>query len=407
MKRGIILFFVFIQFANLFGQTCSPDSLMLRSIKAFDTDNNIDDESQEHQVFINPDCIQNNKLVLHLIGSFDDPVNTSFFPTLAANNGFKVIVLKYPNNIAAASACADSNNPFCFQNFREEIVYGTNSSNAVNVDESNSILNRFEKLLSYLDNSFPTESWGDFLTPSENINWSNILISGHSQGGGHAAFIAKQFDVNRALMFAAPNDFSDFFGTPANWVSAPGTTPDSNYYAFGNFFDNAVDFEKQFAVWNDMNLLSLADSTNVDQTTCNYNNSRILYTKFSSLSGIGNHSSLIIDNLTPISAGIPTFTPVWEYMLGVCEITTLIAEINNTIFDIKLFPNPTSSKVFIESKSNISTVEVFDLTGTLLKRIQPFQKSFHLNIESFKGVVLIKMTLEDSQNTVSKKVFVK
>jgi hypothetical protein len=397
MKRSIILMLTIIQFANLYGQTCSPDSLLLRSIKAIETDSNINWELQNHQVYINNDCTQNDKLVIHLVGTFGNPASTTYFPTLAANNGFKVINLKYPNGTAAVTACANSNDINCFQGYRQEIIFGVDSSSIVTVDENNCVINRIEKLVTYLNNNFPSENWDEFLSTPGNLNWSNIVVSGHSQGGGHAAFIAKQFEVNSALMFASPNDYSDFFSAPANWLSLPSATPDSNYFAFGNLFDNVVDFNKQFENWTAMNLLLQTDSTNVDHTTCNYNNSKVLYTKYETPTGAGNHSAVITDDFTPLSGGTATFAPVWEYMLGLCEVATSVSETNDYPNNIRFFPNPTSSKVRIESSNKISKVEIFNLSGILLRTVRPFQENFELNVESYKGVIFLNMTLQDSK----------
>lgn len=94
MKIATLLFLTVTLCINSIAQSCSPDSLIVRDKKAFQTDNNIDWEIINHQIFINPDCVPNNKLLLHLVGTDDQPTSTTYFPTLAANNGFKVIVLK-------------------------------------------------------------------------------------------------------------------------------------------------------------------------------------------------------------------------------------------------------------------------------------------------------------------------
>ncbi len=401
MNRCLILLISILQFTNLFGQACSPDALIHRTIKAVATDSNIDWELQNHQIYINPDCIQKEKLVIHLVGSFDNPANTSYFPTLAANNGFKAINLKYPNNIAAVSTCADSEDAGCFEAYREEIIFGIDSHSELEVDENNCIINRIEKLLSHLDANFPAENWGDFLSTSGDINWSNIIVSGHSQGGGHAAFLAKGFELNRALMFAAPNDYSDFFSAPANWVSAPGMTANSNYFAFGNLFDNVVDFDKQFQIWEDMNLLMETDSTDVDNAFCNYNNSNVLYT-LSSFSS--NHSNMIIDAATPLAAGIPVFTPVWEYMLGICEIMSPISDIEEENTSLNVFPNPSSSTVFVENDKIISRLEIYDFSGALLEVLEPQERHFQLNLSKYSGLLIFKISIQDTKEEVYKLV---
>ena len=52
------------------------------------------------------------------------------------------------------------------------------------------------------------QNWGQFLSGGS-IQWDHIIISGHSQGGGHAAVIGISNPVRRVLMFASPNDHID------------------------------------------------------------------------------------------------------------------------------------------------------------------------------------------------------
>ncbi|MFK8039436.1 MAG: hypothetical protein AB8B74_14180 [Crocinitomicaceae bacterium] len=405
MRRYLLLALVVFQLPNVIGQSCSPNSLITREIRAVDTDSNINWELQKHQVFLNPDCIQNDKLVIHLVGSYDNPANTSYFPALAANNGFKAIVLKYPNNTAALTACGNSNNVNCFRQFRKEIIYGIDSSSTVTVDTNNCIINRIEKLLSHLNSNYPNENWDNFLTASGNINWPYIIISGHSQGGGHAAFIGKQNLVSRVLMFASPNDYSANFAGPANWVSMTSATPNSRYFAFGNLFDDVVDYSNQFQIWDLMGLIP-ADSINVDHSVCNYNNSHALYTAQHDPSASFStcHNNVIIDDYTPLLNGTPTFTSVWKYMLGLCDLSSIFSKATERSANIKLFPNPASSIIQIESPEKVSSIKLFSCSGTLLKIDYPNKEIFTQNLESYKGVLFILMTLEETGIQVYKKV---
>lgn len=408
MKKILTLAFAIFQIACVAAQPCSLDSLILRTIKANDTDLNIQWELQNHQVFTNPDCVPNDKLLIHLVGSFDNPARTTFFPTLAANNGYKVIVLKYPNGTAAVSACGNSTDIDCFRRYRHEIVFGVDSSSEVAVGANECILNRVEKLISYLDNTFPDENWDNFLSAPGAIDWSDIVVSGHSQGGGHAAYLGQQFQADRVLMFASPNDYSNHFSAPANWLSLASATQDSNYFAFGNLFDEVVDANKQFANWTAMNLLSQSDSVLTDNSGCDFNNAQVLYTRFDSTGGIArNHSSVVIDEFTPLTAGVPTFTPVWEYMLGLCEGSTSIAVSQDDLRMIHVFPNPVSSSLRVESSDLISSIEIFSTTGKKLLMVEAFQKSVEVNVESYPGLLFLKVTHKGIDNSVWKTVVVR
>ena len=407
MIRLFLLLILVFQCAQSSAQSCNPDSLINRSYRAFITDSNIEIEIKKHQIYLNPSCIQNDKLLLHLVGSIDNPESTTYFPIIAANNGYKAISLKYPNKTAAVLACGNSNDIDCYSNFREEIIFGNDSSPNVSVDSNNCIINRTEKLLSYLHELFPSENWDAFLNSNGSINWSKIVLSGHSQGGGHAGFIAKLYEVNRVLMFAAPNDYSNFFSSTANWVTTPSITPDTNYYAFGNLFDDVVDFEKQFEIWEDMKLFDFADSTNVDKSVCNYNNSKILYTKDESSTGFsGNHNSVIIDNYTPITNNIPDFTPVWEYMLGICDVVSSVSKIEDKTNQIRVFPNPSKSLVYVENNETISKLEIYNSSGSLLELFHPHQTEFSIDLGKFEGLLILKFSFSSGNINKYKSVII-
>ncbi|MBT8232696.1 MAG: T9SS type A sorting domain-containing protein, partial [Saprospiraceae bacterium] len=389
-------FYIFIIYislgCNLFGQPCAEASLELREVKAIDTDENIRWEIQNHQVFINPECTPNDKLVVHLVGSFDNPASTTFFPTFAANQGFKAINLKYPNNASALGTCGSSPDADCFKKYREEIIFGRDESSEVAVDSFNCITFRLLKLLVYLHDLYPNENWNTFFTNNE-IDWSKVILSGHSQGGGHAAFIGKQYITDRVLMFASPNDYSSFFDAPADWTTTVSATQDSNYFAFGNIFDDVVDFGKQYQIWENMNLDNLVDSIKVETSAPPYENTRILYTDDTSSSGFsGNHNAVIIDDFTPKENDRPLFIPVWKYMLGMESIISSDSNIENLEAEIKAYPNPSSGLLIIESQKKIVKVEVYSILGKLLKVDYPENSNFKMALSNFDGLLLINAT---------------
>ena len=53
---------------------------------------------------------------LFFVGSYDNPLNNLKFPLLAANHGYHLVSLKYPNSVAAITACASSKDPNCYLN---------------------------------------------------------------------------------------------------------------------------------------------------------------------------------------------------------------------------------------------------------------------------------------------------
>src|SRR5690606_3166381 len=101
---------------------------------------------------------------------------------------------------------------------------GTQVSPAVNVDSINSIYTRTIKLLQYLAQQYPNERWHEYLLNADEMDWSKVAVSGHSQGAGHAAYFAKHFSVERSVMFAGPNDYSTYFNNAAPWLRNQGAT---------------------------------------------------------------------------------------------------------------------------------------------------------------------------------------
>lgn len=403
MYRFLLVLFILHLQTTLPSQDCETSEVIQRSIAAEDTDSAFATELHESQVFINSSCTSNNKLLLHLVGTIDNPANTTYFPTLAANAGYKVINLKYNNNVATKDACSESPDEECFRNYRQEIVFGTPVSPEVNVDSTESIVNRLVKLLVYLHDLYPSEGWSDFYLESQTINWSNIVLSGHSQGGGHAAYLAKLYDVDRVLMFSSPNDFSEFFDQPAEWLNDESMTKEYNYFAFGNKLDDVVDFDFQLQNWVAMGFSEQNDSMRVDGRECGYENSRILYTEYDS-SGLfkPNHSAVIIDRFTPVASGVPVYEEVWKYMLGLCEMSSSLNPEIKIYSHLSIHPNPFSSIFQVESQDVIGEIAIYDQLGQLVFTSKPLKKSFQVQFSSRPGLFYLHIRTQHSQDAVLK-----
>lgn len=386
-------------------QDCNSAELIQRSIEAEITDANIEREPREHQVFLNPTCIQNGKLLVHLVGSFDNPSNTTLFPRLAANNGYKVINLRYRNEFAAVLTCGNSLDPNCYDDYRREIIFGEDLHPEVTVDYNNSILNRLIKLLIYLDAEYPDENWSDFIN-QDTITWNKIAVSGHSQGGGHAAYLGKEFEVDRVLMFASPNDYSDRLMASAVWLGFPSKTPISKYYAFGNYFDDAVEFENQVSNWQTMGLFLNSDSLLVDRKQCDDFNSKVLYTKKMS-SGLitPNHSNVLIDDVTPVENDSILFVSVWEYMLGGCDVISSSQIMFNKINqNVNIYPNPSQGEVCFQAEREISKIEIFDIFGNKQKDLIPNSKIVNIDFGLTDGILICYIYFAGAAYPIVRKV---
>ncbi len=403
-KIFLVLFFLLLLNGTSISQSCSPDSLVITQVRASLTDPAIAIEAQRHQVFYNPDCVPNNKLLLHLVGTFDNPASTTYFPSLAANNGFKAISLKYENGVSGTTACTFRADPDCHWKYHQEVLFGTDTSTHVSVDTTNSIINRVTKLLIHLDITYPTQNWGIYLTSSNEVDWSKVTVSGHSQGGGHMAFLAKTKLVERVITFASPNDYSTFFSNSASWMGTAGVTPDSSYYAFANIYDDVVDFSKQYEGWQDLNMDFPLDSTNVKGQNCPYNNAQILYTtdttKRNTIKPL--HNLVVIDAFTPLNGSQPIFTPVWEYLLGICSQPTSIDKNEISPVQVSVFPNPMNNELTVTSSNTITIIEIINTLGQVVESFEPNSKSYTMNLSVNSGLLFVQVTSEGNVTTITK-----
>lgn len=203
--------------------------------------------------------VNSDRLILFLGGTWSKPDNYQEICDYIRSAGYHVISLAYPNNVPAASL-DDSENPEVYSQYRQEICYGTPISLDVTVDSLNSIDQRFRNLISYLAETKPEEGWSNYVSAGEPI-WSKITVAGHSQGSGHAGYIAKQVAVDRVVMFAGPNDFQTSSSSPGDWLADGSATALSDYYAFLHAEDDVASYANQVENLRAMNVLGIDDTT--------------------------------------------------------------------------------------------------------------------------------------------------
>jgi hypothetical protein len=252
-----------------------------------------------HIALYKPGIKSKHLLYLFLPGTGERALATQKMDSIFAVMGFHAISLDYENNVVAVS-CSHGLDSTSFDKYREEIVTGKPVSDKVNVDSVNSILNRFQKLLLYLIKNDPNGGWGQFVKDNKPV-WSKIIIAGHSQGSGHAAYIAKMYRVNRALMFSGPQDYLDDLNMPAPWQSKKSVTPPAKYYAFLNLQDG---FNVKHQIANCMKLMqqSQPDTLMVKPGEIIHSHKHIL---INDIPTKNHHGSTIF----------PVFENVWEYMV--------------------------------------------------------------------------------------------
>lgn len=291
-------------------------SITDREIKTFDS---------PHYLYVNREIIADNKpdlppdrhqLLLWLPGTGGNAAGASEFCKLAANQGYHVVSLMYPNSIPAA-VCRDDIDPNAFENFRLAIIKG-GQTRYISVEKPESIENRLIKLLIFLEPKRPREAWSQFLTTEGNIKWESIAIAGQSQGGGHAALLAIKYCVARAICTGAPKDYSKKLDTPAAWYRENSATPKNRFFVFNHWQDpigcTQTQLLRNFRV---LNLHMFGGPVDPSLAQHPYQHTRILITRYPLVSVTDQnvaaaklaHTSVISDKYAE------QWTNVWKYML--------------------------------------------------------------------------------------------
>lgn len=286
-----------------------------------DTDPQIDTKLQSHYVALNKSAPPKNQLFLFFPGTGGVPFFQQQLSNTAADLGFHVINLNYPNDEEANALCGGGSSDLdCYAKVRLEIIDGTDRTPLVNVNRPNSIENRLIKLLIYLRARFPDDGWGQYLVNDSAIKWSSIVVSGHSQGGGHAGIIGRYHLVARVVMFAAM-DYNGVRRSPANWIAVPGSTPNATpaerFFGFSHQRDDTVNFTLlSMQVWPAYGMNAFGPVVNVDAAAPPYNNTHSLTSNLDTPTG-NFHGCVAVDrNLALQADGTPVYKPVWEYLLA-------------------------------------------------------------------------------------------
>lgn len=356
--RFLVLCGVLLAGNSAYGQVCGAvQSGLFQVIPPSSTDSAIDDQYGQHLALAHIGGTPQNRLLIHLVGSNDCPENSELFLIEAAAAGFDVISVAYPNELIG-SICSSKpagEEDSCYIDIRRETIFGAGTildangkpaasgtpieSADVDVNVPDSIRNRIKKLITFLQGAPGGSVWNqfDFESPS------NIIYSGHSQGGGHAVMLAKTYAVNRVVAFASPVDRIEngvSVAVPAPWLGdLPSATTRSNYFMFYHVRDQVLRLYKginsRAALRNYMETTSesirgvmTVVETPVGQVTgscASYAGPALLsstVTSDNNLLGLllsGDHSNPIVDFYTPkVSGGAPRYRNIWLGMLGGC-----------------------------------------------------------------------------------------
>ncbi len=350
-----------------------------------------------HFIYTNQSITQKNKLFLFFPGTGAVPFNYQEILKHAANLGYHSIGLTYPNNDAINQICSTSTDTTCHSRARLEVFDGIDRHSAITVDINNCIERRTLKLLEYLNTTYPTENWGQYYSGNQ-IQWNKVIVSGHSQGGGHAGIISKIKQVERVVMFAAM-DWIKLLWRNADWITWNGQTPDNKYYGFTHQDDESVNFNLIQTTWDNYGMNNFGILVLIDTTVAPYNNSHKLYTLLTPANDPTQfHGSVVADAYTPMNLGTPVFAHVWTYMI---EGNDLFTSINQTLSNsnILIYPNPTTSYINLKSTESFSlNYKIYSLQGQLIKTGQVDNSIIDLTNLN-KGVYILQLYQESKLRT--------
>jgi hypothetical protein len=287
------------------------------SINPTQTNPNINSYTSTHVVYLDTRQAPKNKLFVFLPGTSGFPDVYTRIVAKAASMGYHAIGLMYPNGSELYVASGTNPDNSSFGRCRQEIFDGSDQSLAISVNQDNCIQGRLVKLLEFLATQHPEQNWGQFLN-NGNINWSNCVIAGHSQGGGHAWFISKKVSVARAVSFASV-DWNSWLGRSADWITEAGITPPSRLFSINSTKDQIFDYGNVQTQWNDLQLPGTA--TSIDSVASPYGQSHRLYTRATPAINllVPDHNLTCLDPyipLTPDGKVDPKIDAAWHYLLN-------------------------------------------------------------------------------------------
>jgi len=192
-----------------------------------------------HHVYLPSGTRKQPPTVVFLPGSGMEPDKHDLVLQTAAYAGYRAIGLAYDNRGSVGSLCGTpACGAQCAENVHLERVTGQDTSPVTVTAAGDAILSRLYALLVALHmqdvaDGTNDENWDSLFVPAAPaatmldmaaIRWDRILVMGFSQGAGHAAYIAKTWQVGGVMILDTGSDSCDEGGgtlRAADWVLDP------------------------------------------------------------------------------------------------------------------------------------------------------------------------------------------
>lgn len=254
-------------------------------------------------------------LYVNLPGSGGLPEQYQIISKHAATLGYHVINLAYPNWPAVRTLIQDQSDIDLPEKIRRERIYGEDQTALIQVTPHDSIENRIVKLLSYNHLHHPEEQWNQFLNSDNTLRWDKIVVGGHSQGAGHAAYLAKQHVLKGIIMFAGPGDHVKDYGS-APWIYQENMISAEHMFGFTHRLDpvSRLFFNHQAI----LGMEEFGSAQRVDGKTIDELDAHILTSYKLNVLERNYHNAVVVDEYIPYDADGITFIyeDVWTYMFS-------------------------------------------------------------------------------------------
>ena len=123
-----------------------------------------------------------------------------------------------------------NNSTNCNTEMHEHVLFGESSSevrggsdNIWHVGTEYTVCSVLERVLHSIEWGNKFLKYGNGSRESYNIDWNKIIISGHSQGSGHAAYLSLKKNIP-AVLFSGPQDCSSCSQPWLRWMSNQNIT---------------------------------------------------------------------------------------------------------------------------------------------------------------------------------------
>ena len=266
---------------------------------------------------VSPDkAVPQGILVLVFPGTTGKPRDYRKLADQAGALGLHCLVLRYPNDISI-NELADGDLAAHLP-LRLDHWDGAGRTGKVSLSPGETIGDRLEAAMAWLDKNRPDERWSQFLSNGA-MEWSKVAAVGHSLGGGYAALLAKHHRLDRCAMLGwADWDRKD--GRLADWVlTAPDwETPALRRFWVGHERDEMVPREVGEAMG--AVVVPAARTARIESDDPPWGRARILWTDLEPSgecpTGQPCHNSLALDVETPRwPDGSCVLSDLWTWIL--------------------------------------------------------------------------------------------